>query len=165
MCLTCQIVQGKIRPPGGLVYINDVAVLHHSIDTDIPGYLILSPVRHVESFSDLNVKEMRVLCQLLKSSLTILEKAEGIKKVYICSFGEVSTHFHFHIFPRYDWMLSLGDTQTNEMTDAARIFSKVRQLRKHNQLTDCGQGINDLAEKISNSLILWEGENGESSCF
>ncbi|MDF2565788.1 MAG: histidine triad protein [Massilibacillus sp.] len=130
MCLTCQIVQRKIVPPGGILYSDDIAVLHHCTDIDILGYLILSPVRHVESFGSLDDAEMKVISRLLNLSSTILEEVAGVKKIYICSFGEISAHFHFHIFPRYGWMLELEDTKTQDTTDAAKIFSQVRRIKK-----------------------------------
>lgn len=53
MCLTCSIVKGAKIPPGGLIYKDNEVVIHQCIDVNVPGYLILSPIRHVTTYQDL----------------------------------------------------------------------------------------------------------------
>lgn len=132
MCLTCSIVKADIVPVGGIIYKDDYVVLHHCIDINIPGYLILSPLRHVKSYSDLNPMEIQRMGIIMKFGVTALEKLDGIEKVYIANFGEETTHFHMHLFPRYNWMLSdlSENIYTNSKVDGAKLFSFYRKQYK-----------------------------------
>ena len=51
----------------------------------------------------------------------------NIDKYYICSFGEVTKHFHFHLFPRYKWMLKTDNIYVGDLIDGAKLFSKIRR--------------------------------------
>lgn len=132
MCLTCNIISGDVAPVGGVIYKDDYIVLHHCVDVDIPGYLILSPVRHVESYSDLNEAEILQMGIMMKLAVTALEKIDGIEKVYIANFGEETAHFHIHIFPRYKWMLQqcADDICTDNKIDGPKLLSFCRKHYK-----------------------------------
>ncbi|WP_371364520.1 hypothetical protein SRRS_52020 [Sporomusa rhizae] len=132
MCLTCSIVNAELLPTGGIIYKDDYIVLHHCIDINIPGYLIISPLRHVESFSDLNQTEILQMGTIMKLAVTALEQVDGVEKVYIANFGEETTHFHMHIFPRYKWMLnqSAQDIYIGNRVDGAKLLSFYRQKCK-----------------------------------
>lgn len=132
MCLTCSIVNAKLLPVGGIIYKDDYIVLHHCIDINIPGYLIISPLRHVYSFSDLNQTEILKMGTIMKLAVTALEQVDGVEKVYIANFGEETTHFHMHIFPRYKWMLhqSAQDICIDTKVDGAKLLSFYRQQYK-----------------------------------
>lgn len=125
MCLTCDIVSGQVSPVGGIIYRDEYVILHHCIDINIPGYLILSPLRHAESYSDLNQLEILHMGVIIKLAGTALEKLDDVEKVYVATFGEKTTHFHLHIFPRYRWMLkqSAEDICTDKKVDGAKLFS------------------------------------------
>jgi len=132
MCLTCSIVKADILPIGGIIYKDDYVVLHHCIDINIPGYLILSPLRHVESYSDLNQMEIQHIGIIMKFGVTALEKMNGVEKVYVANFGEETTHFHMHIFPRYKWMLNdlSENIYTDNKVDGAKLFCFCRKHYK-----------------------------------
>jgi diadenosine tetraphosphate (Ap4A) HIT family hydrolase len=132
MCLTCSIVNGEFFPVGGIIYKDNYVLLHHCIDLQIPGYLILSPLRHIESYSDLSQNEMLHIGIVTKAVVAVLKRIDGIEKVYLASFGEETTHFHFHIFPRYKWMLnhSAEEICTDNMLDGAKLLSFCRKKYK-----------------------------------
>lgn len=147
MCLTCNIVNGEVLPVGGIIYKDDYIVLHHCIDINIPGYLILSPLRHVESYSDLNQTEIQYMGIVMKLVVTALEKIDDIQKVYVANFGEETIHFHMHIFPRYKWMLkhSCENIYTDNKVDGAKLFSF---CRKHYKTVPDHMKKNDIATVI-----------------
>jgi len=132
MCLTCSIINGEVFPVGGILYKDSYVLLHHCIDLQIPGYLILSPVRHIESYSDLSQNEMLHMGRVTKAAVAALKRIDGIEKVYLASFGEETTHFHMHIFPRYKWMLhhSAEEICTDNMLDGAKLLSFCRKKYK-----------------------------------
>ncbi|MBP2630368.1 MAG: histidine triad protein [Firmicutes bacterium] len=132
MCLTCSIVNGEFFPVGGIIYKDSYVLLHHCIDLQIPGYLILSPLRHTESYSDLNQNEMLHMGIVTKAVVAALKRIDGMEKVYLANFGEETTHFHMHIFPRYKWMLnhSAEEICTDNMLDGAKLLSFCRKKYK-----------------------------------
>jgi diadenosine tetraphosphate (Ap4A) HIT family hydrolase len=132
VCLTCDIINSDFVPVGGVIYKDDYIVLHHCVDVNIPGYLILSPLRHVESYSDLNEAEILQIGIIIKLAVTALEKIDGMEKVYIANFGEQTTHFHMHIFPRYKWMLQqcTDDIYTDNKVDGPKLLSCWRKQYK-----------------------------------
>ena len=53
-CLACDVLTGRIEPPGGTIYENEGWVVDHSISpVALKGWLIVKPRRHVENFSEL----------------------------------------------------------------------------------------------------------------
>jgi diadenosine tetraphosphate (Ap4A) HIT family hydrolase len=128
MCLTCRLIQQEITPPGGIIHQTSCLILHQCLDINIPGYLILSPIRHVTHYQDLAAAELTAIHTTLHQSARILQTLPGVEKVYICSLGEETTHFHFHIFPRYQWMLDCPSESiyTGDKVDGAKLFSFMR---------------------------------------
>ena len=133
MCTTCDIIRGKCLPPGGFIFQNEYAILHHCLNISIPGYLILSPIRHVNSYADLTLKELTAIDLILKQSVCILKQLDEVQKLYICSFGEETNHFHWHIFPR-----RMEVDFNEQVIDGAKYFSEARKKYKvleHEMLT------------------------------
>lgn len=128
MCLTCDLINQRITPPGGIIYKNDEVILHQCLDIDIAGYLILSPIRHVASYQSLTDPELTALHAVLKRASMILEKLPSLEKIYICSLGEQTSHFHFHLFPRFRWMLDYPACKicTDNKLDGAKLLSFMR---------------------------------------
>lgn len=156
MCLTCDIAQKKIVPVGGIIYQDDDVILHHCIDINIVGYFILSPVRHIEEYSDLNKTELLQMSNLMKLVIMSLKKINGVEKVYIANFGEDTTHFHVHIFPRYKWMLrySSEDIRTNNKIDGAKLFSFLRKKYKVRAEVMKQGEILDVIETVRNTITI-----------
>lgn len=132
MCLTCSLIQQEITPPGGIIHQTSNLILHQCLDINIPGYLILSPIRHVSRYCDLTAIELTAIHTVLHQSAKVLQELPDVEKLYICSLGEEATHFHFHIFPRYRWMLEYpAETiYTGDKLDGAKLFSVMRIMYK-----------------------------------
>ena len=66
------------------------------------GWLILKPLRHVESIADLTPAEARSLGPLVARTSKALQRATGAKKVYVGLFAEAKSfaHIHIHLIPR-----------------------------------------------------------------
>lgn len=126
-CLNCLILEGKINPPCGIVYKNDNIAVCHNLEHLIPGYLLLFPIRHVESYHELTFDEAADLSLVMRKVVALLSEIEGVERVYINSFGEETRHLHFHLFPRYKWMLDNSDILQNGKIDAIQIFDKLRK--------------------------------------
>ncbi len=132
MCLTCDIVNGKIVPVGGIIYQDDWVILHQCLDVNIPGYIIISSMRHVEGYDDLNDSELFRIGIVSRTTIQILKELQNVEKVYIANLGEETAHFHWHLFPRYNWMLTrhTEDICTANKIDGAKLFSLCREKYK-----------------------------------
>ena len=78
MCLTCDIVKRKTVPPGGMLWRDDLVIAHQCLDVAIPGYFIVSPIRHVEEYSDLNDLEISRLSLVTKAIVRIVKELNDI---------------------------------------------------------------------------------------
>jgi diadenosine tetraphosphate (Ap4A) HIT family hydrolase len=132
ICITCQILLEEVMPKGGVIYKDNLVILHHCLDINVAGYFILSPIRHVESVDQLEQEEVFQLATISKVITEVIAKEHDIDRVYLLSLGEETTHFHWHIFPRYKWMLNLPaeEIRTNGKVDGAKLFSFIRNKYK-----------------------------------
>jgi len=124
------MIDGLINPPGGIIHRDDQVIVNHILDINIPGYVILSSLRHVTAFEQLDLQELNRLSVILQSTIQKLKQILSVDKVYICSFCEETEHIHFHLFPRYDWMLNIKDAYVEGKFDGAKLFSYIRNEYK-----------------------------------
>jgi len=104
-CLACDVLEGRIQPPGGVIYEDEDWVVDHSISpVALKGWLIIKPRRHVEDFGDLSPEESARFGPLSRSAAAAVRDALGAERVYVCSFGEEWRHVHVHVVPRYPGM-------------------------------------------------------------
>lgn len=150
MCLTCCIVEGDIIPPGGLIYKDHEVVIHHCMDVNVPGYLILSPIRHVTTYQDLTQPEITTIAIILKKVVGFLQRISEVERVYILNLAEETPHFHFHIFPRYSWMIDSLNAElfSDGKLDGAKLFSYYRRKNKVDNLHE----LSNLDQTIAFSL-------------
>jgi diadenosine tetraphosphate (Ap4A) HIT family hydrolase len=104
-CLACDVVEGRVRPPGGVIYEDENWLVDHSISpVALKGWLIVKPKRHVEDFGDLTPGEAAAFGPIARSAAAAVQEALGAQRVYVCSFGEEWRHVHVHVVPRYPGM-------------------------------------------------------------
>ena len=76
--------------------------LAHSFSTALPGWLVLTPRRHVTTIADLTDDEAAGLGAWQVRASRALHKVTGCEKTYVAQFAEQEgfAHVHFHIVPR-----------------------------------------------------------------
>ncbi len=107
-CFACEVNTGRINPPGGPIYADDLWVADHGIPPLVRGYVVLKPRRHVDSLADLNPPEAAALGVVAQRLLAAMRTTLGPERIYICSLGESLRHLHFHLVPRYADMPPAG---------------------------------------------------------
>ncbi len=80
----------------------------------VPGHVIISPVRHAETFEELTEEESKEMLAVLQRVKRALQKAFGAQGFnYAWNEGKLAgqavAHFHFHVVPRKE-----GDTGITE---------------------------------------------------
>ncbi|HPA14449.1 MAG TPA: HIT domain-containing protein [Desulfobacterales bacterium] len=96
----------------------------------INGHLLVAPIRHISSLSQLDKEEMGELLFIVEQSIKILKQVMkpegfnvGINLGKVAGAG-VEEHLHFHVVPRW-----IGDT------NAFTVFAEVRVIPEHLKAT------------------------------
>ena len=86
----------------------------------------------MEGLRELNDYEIVSLSVIMKSLDKVISEMQGVENVYVCSFTEETRHFHYHVFPRYDWMAEEISEQlyAGNKLDGAKVFSYYRKTLK-----------------------------------
>lgn len=105
-CIACEILTGQKKIPGGSLLRTNNFDIHQDFAVPIPGFLIIVPVRHVNSVEDFTNEEATEFGLLLKTARKAVTQSLGIELVHLLQ-DENSPHFHLAMLPRYDWMKEL----------------------------------------------------------
>ena len=102
-CVGCGIVRGELSLPGGVIYDGESIILAADTEITIPGFLIITSKRHIQSFTELSKEERGEIGDtivLAEKAIKDLKLAESVTIVQ----EERSKHFHIWIFPNQVWM-------------------------------------------------------------
>lgn len=102
-CVGCAIVRGEVKLPGGIIYDGESIILAADPEIPIPGFLIITSKRHIQSFAELTVDERAEIgntIAIAERAIKDLKIAETVTLVQ----EERSKHFHIWIFPDQEWM-------------------------------------------------------------
>ena len=103
-CVGCAIVRGEVNLPGGIIYDGESIILAADPEIPIPGFLIITSKRHIQSFAELSSEERTEIGDIIalaERAIKDLKIAETVTLVQ----EERSKHFHVWIFPNQEWML------------------------------------------------------------
>jgi diadenosine tetraphosphate (Ap4A) HIT family hydrolase len=100
-CVGCRANRGEIRAPGGALWDDGLWRLEHTFEPfPMVGWLILKPLRHVESLADLTPDEGAALGPLLRRITAAMMAELAPARVYAALFAESVAHVHIHLIPR-----------------------------------------------------------------
>jgi diadenosine tetraphosphate (Ap4A) HIT family hydrolase len=104
-CLTCEVLSGKRRAPGGTIFQDALwevgSVLAPVL---VPGYLIVNLRRHCEDLKDLTPDEAAALGSVLRTTCAAIHRVLAPPRIHVASYGEAIRHIHFHVIPRHAGM-------------------------------------------------------------
>src|SRR5262245_15295329 len=101
-CVACEIVAGRLVPPGGVVARWPGFHLHAIAGTTpVRGWLVLTVDRHVRGLYDLDDAQAARLGVLAAGVERAQREALGAEHVYTALFAEQVPHLHVHLIPRY----------------------------------------------------------------
>ena len=101
-CIFCDIIKDKKE----ILFENDLAVAFYDGMPVSKGHTLVIPKRHIETYFDLNEKEigaMLSLAQKVKEKLDNLYHPDGYNVGFNIkeAGGQTIMHCHMHIIPRY----------------------------------------------------------------
>lgn len=101
-CYSCRMENRFNQlPPRELVAYDDQWRVAVATASELPGWLILSPRRHVLELAELTITEASTLGPWQHRLARVLQDELGTAKVYVAEFGEApGYHLHFHVVAR-----------------------------------------------------------------
>ncbi len=151
-CLACDVLAGKVTPPGGVIYDDQYWRVDHSTSPVVlPGFLIIKPRRHVEHIALLTAEEMAAFGPLLRNTSRALAHVLHPVKIYAASFGESVAHVHWYVLPRMPDMPASGIEVLQRLfsekpwaasdEEAAAIAEQVRPIVTEMMRQDIARGM------------------------
>ena len=144
-CLACDILSGKRELPGGFILQTDFWSLESCVGPFPVGTLLLKPIRHVLSFSQLTEKEAGEFGPLLQRASAVIRELTECDQTYICQWSHAGwepVHIHFVIQPV--WNSQKEQFEKPGPSLQAALFAKKEFPGK--------EEIADFAERVRSSL-------------
>jgi diadenosine tetraphosphate (Ap4A) HIT family hydrolase len=118
-CIGCAIAKGELTPPGGTIYESRNIVLAADPEVPIPGFLIITGRRHVNSFSMLYKEEWMEIGEVISKAERAIKNLGLAQEITLVQ-EERSKHFHIWIFPTKDWMIEKFGRGVSSLRDISR---------------------------------------------
>ncbi len=103
-CIFCKIIKREI--PADIVYEDENCLAFLDITPINPGHVLLIPKKHYENLYDLPDKELTRLAPIIKKLAIAIKKGINAEGINIGMnnerpAGQLISHAHFHIMPRF----------------------------------------------------------------
>ena len=102
-CLGCARENGEMERVGTVLTTKHFDA-HQDFEIPIPGFIIISSRRHLQSVDDFTNEEKLDFIDTLIAVRAGMRSALGIDVIYLVQEEDTAHHFHLWVFPRYDWM-------------------------------------------------------------
>lgn len=100
-CIFCRIAAGHI--PANLVYRNDYVVAFHDLNPVAPVHVLIIPLAHIASLSDLTEGDTEIAGHILRAARVVAEKTGVLESGYRLVFNNGQDalqsvgHIHAHL--------------------------------------------------------------------
>lgn len=109
-------------------------VRHSEFTKNCPGYLYIEPLKHVESFKDIDPDAFRMLGENLKFAADWIYANFNPIKIYTITVSEAVPHIHYHLVPRYDDSVKGIDyiklALSAELKSSDEVTAELTRIRK-----------------------------------
>ena len=103
-CPGCSYAKGEFFLPCGMAYENERFTLSQDWELPIPGFMVISPKRCIETLSELSDEERSEMFELINKTIKIPRENNVCSMFNVIFEEKENRHFHVWIMPRYDWM-------------------------------------------------------------
>lgn len=114
-CPGCAYANHKFELPCGMVYENERFTLSQDWELPIPGFMVVSPKKCVEMFSELSLEERNEMFLIVDKTIKILRATNICDRFDVVFEEKENRHLHVCIMPRYGWMQELVDDITENI--------------------------------------------------
>lgn len=108
-CPGCAYANHEFELPCGMVYENERFTLSQDWELPIQGFMIVSPKKCIEKFSELGLDERNEMFLLVDKTIKILRDANICDRFDVIFEEKENRHLHVWIMPRHKWMEELVD--------------------------------------------------------
>ena len=99
-CAICRTIETLQSDRSTYVYANAHWLLRHSTETNLEGYLILEPRRHILDFSQASDAELLSYGPTIAMAMRAMRKVVNPERIYTFTLAETAPHLHVHLIPR-----------------------------------------------------------------
>lgn len=107
------------------------------IESQINGYLYMSPKRHVENWFEFNENELLELGPIIKKIEIAIKEEVHLERLYTVTISEAMRHIHIHLIPR-------------EEDNEVKGLSLIEQATSKNNKTNKKYSINEIKYTLEN---------------
>lgn len=135
-CIGCSLVSGNLVHPAS-IYRSDHFDVHQDVEIALPGFLIVSTVRHIASVREFSREEGAEFSQIVPR----MRRAQygcGFDNVYLFQNEDTADHFHLWMFPIYAWMRQFGK-------GAALLAASMQELKQGRHASPAEEVLNTAA--------------------
>lgn len=136
-CPGCAYAKHEFTLPCGMAYEDELFTLSQDWELPIEGFMVLSPIRCVEFFSELTDEERIKSFDLVNKTINNL-KEQGVCDRFNVIFEEKENrHFHIWIMPRHKWMSDMFEDITDNIGEIfAYAKANFGDQRVYNNIKD-----------------------------
>lgn len=114
-CPGCAYAKHEFELPCKMAYEDDKFTLSQDWELPIPGFMVVSPKRCIEKFSDLTEEEKAEIIKIVDKTILILRENNICDRFNVIFEEKENRHFHIWIMPREKWMLDIVDDITDNI--------------------------------------------------
>jgi histidine triad (HIT) family protein len=140
-CVICDLLSGELEV--SLVHRDELCAAFMDIQPINPGHMLVVPVRHSSSLTELNFDEGAQIFRVAQKLADVLRKSsvkcEGVNLLLADgeAAGQEVFHTHLHVVPRYvgdgfGWKFPAGYHNRPERTELDSIAGKIHALLQIN---------------------------------
>lgn len=129
-CPGCAYAKHEFELPCGMAYENERFTLSQDWELPIPGFMVVSPKKCIEKFSELNENEKIEIFKIVDKAILILRENSICDRFDVIFEEQENRHFHIWIMPRQEWMLEIVDDIIDHIGEVFSICQTAFQNRK-----------------------------------
>lgn len=129
VCLACEVNEGRLPPPGGVILDTGRWVVDHTVGTLGVGTVIVKPRRHVVGVGELDAAEAAELGPLLQRVAAAVDAVARPSQVYVSLWSHqdrVPGHIHFVVQPVSKELMAELDAHGPKLQ--AALFERAQPL-------------------------------------
>ena len=123
-----------------MAYENENFTLSQDWKLPIPGFMVLSPKRHIEKLSELTNEERNEMFEIVNKTVIIMRNYDICDRFDYVFEEKEKRHLHIWIMPRYEWIKTIdGDIINNigKVFDYAKSNYRSKEIyEKINYITN-----------------------------
>lgn len=114
-CPGCAYANHEFKLPCGMAYEDELFTLSQDWELPIEGFMVLSPKKCIEFFSELTEEERIKSFDLVNKTINILKEHNVCDRFNVIFEEKEGRHFHIWIMPRHKWMSDMFEDITDNI--------------------------------------------------